>query len=103
MTNPEDKHQRISQAQFEIWLENPVTLVYLQCLEWSAEQITEILGNGGYVDSNNNDRSMNMLHSATGEQGGLKKAGIPRGIMDAHRMLEEEKAEEKAKDVETND
>ena len=80
-------------AQIEIWLDNPVTKTYLQCLEWSGEQIREALGKGGYVDSDNNDRTCNHVHSALGEAEGLAKAGSPQAILNTHEMLEEEETE----------
>jgi len=86
----EDQHKRITQAQFDIWVDSPVTKVYLQCLKWSAEQIQEAIGKGGFVDSTNNDLSMNQLHSALGEQGGLRKAADPKPVLEIHALLEEE-------------
>ena len=79
---------------FDIWLDNPVTKTYLQCLEWSGEQIAEILGNGGFVDSTNNDRTSNQIHSALGEKEGLIKAGNPNGLLITHEMLEIPEEEE---------
>ena len=90
----EDKYKRVTQAQLEIWLDNPVTQKYLQCLGWSKEQIQEVLGKGGYIDSDNNDKSMNRIHSALGEQAGLEKAQDPTAILIAHQMLELEAEEE---------
>jgi len=78
----------------EIWLDNPVTKTYLQCLEWSGEQIGEVLSKGGFVDSTNNDHTSNQIHSALGEQEGLSKACDPTAIFTIHEMLELPKEEE---------
>ena len=80
----------------EIWLDNPVTNTYLQCLEWSGEQIGEVLSRGGFVDSTNNDHTSNQIHSAMGRRHGLSEACDPTAILAIHKMLEipEEEDEE---------
>lgn len=86
----EDKHKRITQSQFDIWISNPVTKTYLQCLMWSAEQCREVLGSGNLIDSTNNDKSMNSIHSALGEARGYEKSTQLADILNVHKMLEEE-------------
>lgn len=85
---PEDKHQRITQAQFELWLNSPVTKTYFRCLAWSAEQFNELAGNGSLVDQSNNDRSMNQISDALGKSNGLKFARNANRILRQHEMLE---------------
>ena len=70
-----DRYPRISQAQLEIWLDSPVTKVYLQSLQWSADQIREVLGKGGFINSSNSDLTFSGIHSALGEIKGLEEAG----------------------------
>lgn len=69
-------------------MDNPVTIAYIQCLEWSEAQITEIMGNGGFIDSSNATLTMSQLHSAMGEQKGLIDATFPEIIFEKHEMLE---------------
>ena len=88
----QDKHKRLSQAQFDIWIDNPVTKVYLQCLEWSAEQAEEIAGSGSLIDSSNNDLSMNHIHGVMGQKIGLTTASNPEQLLNTHKLLEEEEA-----------
>lgn len=90
----EDKYKRVTQAQFDLWIDNPVTKTYLQCLEWSAEQIAESLGKGSNVDSSNNDLSMNIIHSRLGEKVGLLKAANPIDQFITHEMLEDKEIQE---------
>ena len=78
----------------EIWLDNPVTKTYLQCLEWSAEQVSEVLGNEGLIDSENNDHTSNAIHSALGKKRGLLDACDPSTIITLHEMLELPKEED---------
>ena len=91
----EDSHKRISQAQFDIWIDNPVTLMYIQCLRWSEDQIQEALGHGGFIDSNNNDKTCNQIHSALGEQRGYLKAQNPISFFVNHQMIEAPEEKEK--------
>ena len=90
----EDKHKRATQAQFDIWIDNPVTRVYLQCLKWSAEQAEEIAGNGSLIDSSNNDLSMNHIHGVMGQKIGLITASNPESLFNTHEMIEIPKEEE---------
>jgi hypothetical protein len=89
----EDKHKRVTKAQFDIWIDSPVTKVYLQCLKWSAEQAEEIAGNGSLIDSSNNDLSMNHIHGVMGQKTGLITASNPELLLNTHKLLEEEEAE----------
>ena len=90
----EDQHKRLTQAQFDIWIDSPVTKLYLQCLEWSASQADEIVGNGSQIDSSNNDRSMNNIHGIMGQRIGLITASNPENLFNTHEMIEIPKEEE---------
>ena len=81
------EYPQITPAQLEIWMDSPVTKTYLQCLEWSADQIKEILGNGGMIDSSNSDLTHARLHSALGEKTGLLRATDPDIVMRTHKMI----------------
>jgi len=95
----EDKHKRITKAQFDIWVNDPATRTYFQCLAWSAEQIAEVLGKGGFVDSKNNDHTSNQIHSALGQKEGLFFARNANRILRVHGMLDIDKpVEEKEKE-----
>jgi hypothetical protein len=91
---------RLTQAQYELWIDQPVTKQYLQCLEWSGERIAEALGRGGFVNSRNNDETCNSIHSALGEVEGLLKASEPFEIFIEHEMIT--LPEEEPQDVESD-
>lgn len=96
----EDKYPRITQAQFELWLNSPVTKTYFQCLAWSAELLAEALGNGLGISSSNNDLSMNLIHSSLGEKRGLLLASLPWDQFIKHKMIEApEPAKEKEREA----
>jgi len=90
----QDKYKRTTQAQFDIWIDNPVTQAYLKCLIWSGEQAEEIAGNGSIIDIGNNDKSMNSIHSLLGQKIGLTTASKPLALFNAHAMIEIPKEEE---------
>ena len=46
-----DKYQRVTKAQFELWLINPVTINYLKCLQFEIEQVDDLLIGSKLVDS----------------------------------------------------
>ena len=84
----EKKHNRVSQLQLDQWLENPVTLVYLECLKFEVEQVSQFLSDGSCIDSTNNDRSMNLTHSAMGSRLGLESASELEPLILKHDCLE---------------
>lgn len=86
----EDKHQRVTQPQYDLWIDNPVTQAYLQCLKWSAEQQEEIIGNGSLIDNSNNDLSMNRIQYADGASFGFKSSSNPISHFKLHEMIEVE-------------
>ncbi len=87
----EDKHKRVTKAQVELWLSNPVTQVYLKCLKWAVEDIDDTLKSGAFIDSSNNDSSMNNIHSALGTKDGLIKAQAFEEMLNAREMIEKPK------------
>lgn len=84
----EDKHKRVTQAQYDLWYDNPVTKTYLQCLKWSSEQQQEVVGNGGFIDTSNNDKSMNQIQYALGHASGLQSSCEPLNHLSVHQMIE---------------
>jgi hypothetical protein len=61
-------YKRITQAQLEIWLNDPTTRAYLQSLYWSKQQYEEIQGNGSLM----NKRSAELTYGNMMENEGLK-------------------------------
>lgn len=93
-----DKYPRVSQVQLEIWLDNPVTKNYLHCLTFASEAIGANLALSSFVDSSNNDLSMNKIHSAIGERAGLAGAMSPAYLLEKYGMVELEKEEGEEED-----
>ena len=83
-----DEYPRVTQAQLEIWLDSPVTKTYLQCLKWSAEQITEAMGSGVFIDFHNADTTFGAMRDAIGHRNGFMKSSDPTEQLNKHEMLE---------------
>lgn len=84
----EDRYKRISKAQLEIWLSDPVTKAYLLCLKEKQRVIGNRLEEGSMIDTTNNDRSMNLIHSALGTKDGLRQACEFEDVFNQCEMVE---------------
>lgn len=84
----EDKYPRVTRNQLEIWLDNPVTINYLKCLEFESEKISKAFSNLSLIDSTNNDLSMNNIHSAIGSREGLRVASQAAFMLNEYGMVE---------------
>lgn len=87
----EDKFKRVTQAQLDLWLIDPVTKAYLVCLSELARKTKETLMDGSLIDSCNNDRSMNSTHSALGMVMGYENAMKLEGVLNVCEMVEKAK------------
>ena len=81
-------HNRVSQLQLDQWLLNPVTLVYLECLEFEKMGVDSLLSSNSLIDSSNNDLSMNTIHSAMGSKLGLNTAMQLEELFVKHDCIE---------------
>ena len=88
-----DKYPRVTQAQVELWLADPVTQAYKTCLRTNSETVKAKLGAGEYIDSFNNDLSMNKIHSASGWSEALDAMGNFESILSKAEMIEVPKNE----------
>lgn len=96
----QDQYPRLTQAQVELWLANPVTKVLSQCLEFYALDINDALAQGRHVDSSNADTTMSATHLFMGQKQGLKTAGDYVALFKRYQMLELAEKKEAEKDVE---
>ena len=69
-------------------MESPVTLVYLECLEFERQAVSLMLSDNSLIDSSNNDLSMNKVHSAMGSKLGLQTASALEELIVKHDCLE---------------
>jgi hypothetical protein len=78
---------QVTQDQFDIWLNSPVTIAYLKCLEYSRLDTIDSAGNGSIVDSSNADTTHAMIHRALGKQDAYRAAYIPWDMLTHYRMV----------------
>lgn len=84
----EDKYKRVTQVQVDLWLADPVTQAFKTCLQTSCEGVKAKLGAGEYIDSSNNDLSMNSIHSARGWAESLEAMSNFESILNKAEMIE---------------
>ena len=89
----EDKHKRVTQAQLDIWLIDPVTQAYLTCLQDLANNIGSRLSSGELLDCANNDYSMNSIHKAIGAKSMAETMSSFESVLTSGEMIEVKKDE----------
>jgi len=81
-------YKQITQDQLELWLNNPVTKTYLQCLWWSQDQIKEIMGNGNLIDRSSMENTYGQMREAEGQKQGYLSSTDVLGQLMMHSMLD---------------
>lgn len=89
-----DKYPRVTQIQVDLWLVDPVTKAYLACLQSSHKGFHDKIGSGVFIDSLNNDLSMNKTHKALGSKETLEFMSDFEAVLVAGEMIEVPKNEE---------
>ena len=72
----------------DLWLADPVTQAFKTCLQTSRDSVKANLGDGSYIDSSNNDLSMNQIHSARGWAESLEAMSNFESILNKAEMIE---------------
>jgi len=84
------QYRELTQSQLEIWLNDPVTKTYLQCLWWSQDQVKEVMGSGLLVDRSSMENTYGQIREAEGQKTGLSQAMDIVGQLRRHKMIEED-------------
>ena len=92
--NPVDKYPRVTQAQLELWLADPVTIKYLHCLNLSAVDIEKYMSIGSYVHMTDPNITHTRAHAELGRKEGYLFASHPEHIFITCDMLEDKKEPE---------
>jgi len=77
----------------DLWLTDPVTQAFKTCLLTNRETVQAKLSAGEYIDSSNNDLSMNQIHSANGWSKALEAMSNFESILSKAEMIEVSKNE----------
>ena len=89
-----EKFPRVTQAQLDLWLIDPVTKAYLTCLSETSRGLGEQLSACQFIDSTNNDTSMNKMHSLFGQRAGIEYVSNAVPLLKACEMIEHPKLKE---------
>lgn len=76
----------VTPAQFEIWMEDPTTKKYLDCLDMVVQDRVEHLGDAEWVDKDP-DINQGIILTNLGERSGLTIAVHPEKVFIACDML----------------
>lgn len=94
------EYQQIPQALIDLWLANPVTRSFVQCLEFKRLDSVDAAGSGKLVDSSNSDLTHATLHRELGHQDAYTELQQPAELLHFYNMIlipepeEEEKPDE---------
>jgi hypothetical protein len=89
-----EKFPRVTQIQVDLWLNDPVTKAYLTCFSEVSRGISEQLSDCKFIDSANNDSSMNKMHSLFGQRSGINYVSDSLGLLQSCEMITPTKPKE---------
>jgi len=58
----QDKYPRLTQTQVDLWLDNPVTKTFSDCLGFLRDDFKDSLAAGSFIDSSNADLTLSNVH-----------------------------------------
>ena len=87
MVQETPKFPKITPEQIELWADNPVTEVLLQCLGWFKADVADDAADGTIVDSSSSDLTHAMIHKNLGQQQGLSTAMDFQSLFDRYGMI----------------
>lgn len=85
MTN---SYPKVMKDSVKIWLNDPITKTYLQCLNFYSEQLKESRAIGGFVDAESNDATIRRLFLNMGAEDATNTLASPYELMSAYNMIE---------------
>ena len=80
-----------------MWLADPTTQKYKQCLEWLIEQNKEFLGSGDWAVAVG-DELLTTVAGILGQRDGIELCIDFESVFNKHEMLEVEQPEEESTD-----
>ena len=83
----EVEYPQVTEIQVEIWLGDPVTKTFIQCLDWSRLDAQEQAGSGELVDSSSADLTHALLHRSLGLQDAYTKLSDPGTVLEYYEMI----------------
>ena len=87
MSQETPQYPQVTQEQIDLWLTNPVTKTYLQCLEWFNADVIDEASTGSIVDTASADVTHAMIHMNLGHQQGLNTAMNHQELLSRYDMV----------------
>ncbi len=88
----------VTDVQFDIWIDHPVTFAFLKALTFRREDEKEAAGGGNIVDSSNADLTHALIHRALGRQDAYEAACDPWSMLLRYELVEVPEPEEEPND-----
>ena len=92
------KYPQVTPEQIQLWEADPVTKVYLQCLDWYHKDVEDKAKGDEIVDSSNADLSHALKHLNLGQQQGLSSSMDYPSLFDRYDMVLLPKEKDNAED-----
>lgn len=83
-----DKYPRVTRAQMDLWLNDPVTKNYLLAVNCYKEDVRDGIANGTYIDRTNNDLTCNELSFREGCVGAAQNLEKPVYMLEHYGLVE---------------
>ena len=82
-------YPQVTEDQVELWLANPVTHTFMQCLEFRRLDSIDSAGSrsGQLTDSSSADLTHALLHREFGKQDAYVDARDPEALLDHYVMI----------------
>ena len=77
-----------------LWLNNQVTINYLEALGFYTDEINESLLKGIGFDIENNDKTCNLIQFQHGVKEGFRISKAPELILEKYELIEKEEEDE---------
>lgn len=77
------QYKQTTRDQREIWLSDPVTIAYLDCLSYYREQVEKTLAKGDFIDPRNVDLTQYNAATLKARREILIEASNVHGLLDS--------------------
>jgi hypothetical protein len=85
-----DQYPRLTPNQVEVWLANPVTQTYLNCLKFYQGDVKDSTDSGEGFDMGNNDQTCNLLYFREGLKEAFRISGEVEDLLGHYKLVERE-------------
>ena len=84
----EQPEPTITEAQFDLWIDQPVTQAFLKAMHFKREDEAESAGIGNIVDSSNSDLTHALIHRSLGRQDAYENACDPWEMLVFYELVD---------------